>query len=73
MRHLSDIRLVLCCTGKSLKSYVELTVRLTHDRCYAEASAGAYGTYDGHTRSRVEGSGWTYAEEAKSSTVIEDE
>ena len=25
------------------------------------------------TRLRVEGSGWTYAEEAKSSTVVEDE
>ena len=25
--------------------------------CYAEASAGAYGTYDERTRSRVEGSG----------------
>ena len=39
--------------------------------CYAEASAGAYETYVVRTRSRVEGSGRTYAEEAKSSTVVE--
>ena len=42
-------------------------------RCYTEVSAGAYRTYVGRTRSRVEGSGRTYAEETKSSTVVEVE
>ena len=41
--------------------------------CYAEASVGAYGMYIVHTRSGVERSGKMYAEEVKSSTVVEDE
>ena len=40
---------------------------------YAEASASAYETYVVRTRSRVRGSERTYAEEAKSSTVVEGE
>ena len=43
------------------------------DSCYAEASAGAYGTYVVRKRSRVEGSERTYADEVKSSTVVEVE
>ena len=41
--------------------------------CYAEASASAYGMYVVRMRSRVKGSERTYAEGAKSSTVVEGE
>ena len=50
-----------------------LLTNVQHIACYTEASAGAYGTYVVRTWSRVEGSRRTYAEEAKSSTVIEGE
>ena len=64
MRYASDVRAAF--------SFVEVFFSEWF-LCYAEASASAYETYVVRTRLRVKGSGRTYAEEAKSSTVVEGE